>query len=362
MTMPSYRLKKLSTSGWLAGLLAAVPMGGALAQSEASAPAFVWTQPEQVWPRYFRLGVLAGFNLKADFSMNGQFGVSGGQPGPVGVSGADHLYDDGYVRVDQTGNAGGYTSYWGYNDASQLSGNTLTFHSAKSFTANSGPTSATDSAVGVDLAYGGHLFPWRRAQVGWEFGFGYLPVNIEDQQTFSGVVNRTVHTFDTGGIVVPTAPYQGGSGGTGPTIRDVATALPDDTLAATVSGRRALDVDIYLFRLGPTLFWELTPRWSAAVGAGAAVGLVSGDLRFRETLSLADGGTAVNSGSIGGSDVIYGGYLNGTLLFHVEQHGDLYLSLQYMPLSEMSIRGPGRQADLIPTGGVFVSFGVNWPF
>jgi hypothetical protein len=360
--MLSSRLKKMSPWSWLAGLLVAVPMGTAPAQSENSFSTFVLAEPEEVWSRHLRMGVLAGFNLQADFSMIGAFAVSGSQPGPAGVGGADHFYDDGYVRVDQNGNAQGYTSYWGYNDASQLSGNTLTFRSAKSFIANGGNTSATDSAVGVDLAYGGHLFPWRDAYVGWEFGFGYLPVNIEDNQTFSGVVRRTVHTFDTGGIVVPTAPYQGGSGGTGPTIRDIATALPDEIGAATVSGRRELDVDMYLFRLGPTLFWELSPRWATAVGAGAAVGWVSGDLIYQETLSLGGGGTAINSGSIGGSDVIYGGYVNATLLFHVEKHGDLYLSLQYMPLSGMSISGPGRQADLIPTGGMYVSFGVNWPF
>src|SRR6478736_309433 len=53
--------------------------------------------------RHFRVGAMVGFNLKADFSMSGTFSASGNNPGAVGVSGQDHIYDDGYVRVDANG-------------------------------------------------------------------------------------------------------------------------------------------------------------------------------------------------------------------------------------------------------------------
>ena len=39
-------------------------------------------------------------------------------------------YADGYVHVDSSGNAGGQTWNWGYQNASQVQGNTLTMHSA----------------------------------------------------------------------------------------------------------------------------------------------------------------------------------------------------------------------------------------
>src|SRR5690242_15242665 len=68
------------------------------------------------WANQIRLGMVIGFNINAQFSMHGQFNISGGQPGPVGVPAVDHFYDDGYVRVDQTGNAQGFTSFWGYNN------------------------------------------------------------------------------------------------------------------------------------------------------------------------------------------------------------------------------------------------------
>jgi hypothetical protein len=49
-------------------------------------------------------------------------------PGPA-RGGVDHFYDDGYVRVDATGNAGGQTWFWGYDTASQVQGDTIIFRS-----------------------------------------------------------------------------------------------------------------------------------------------------------------------------------------------------------------------------------------
>ena len=44
-------------------------------------------------------------------------------PGPPTGSAAEHFYDDGYNRVDISGNLDTFTWYWGYTNASQLPGN-----------------------------------------------------------------------------------------------------------------------------------------------------------------------------------------------------------------------------------------------
>src|SRR5262245_29095680 len=63
------------------------------------------------WARNFRIGALVGFNIKSDFKFSGSgFGISSSQPGAPGTPGVDHFYDDGYVRVDNFGNSGGYTT------------------------------------------------------------------------------------------------------------------------------------------------------------------------------------------------------------------------------------------------------------
>src|SRR5690349_18667907 len=63
------------------------------------------------WARNFRIGMLAGFNIKANFRLtSAAFGVSG-KPG---------VYDDGYVIPDPNNTADDYTSNWGYNNSSQF--------------------------------------------------------------------------------------------------------------------------------------------------------------------------------------------------------------------------------------------------
>jgi len=64
------------------------------------------------WTRHFQMGAIAALNISAKFHESGDFKISGNDP-------QHGIYDDGYVRTDDTGNAGGYTGYWGYQKASQ---------------------------------------------------------------------------------------------------------------------------------------------------------------------------------------------------------------------------------------------------
>jgi len=305
-----------------------------------------------------------GVNLKARFKTSGQFDVSGSQPGTPGVHRADHIYDDGYVRVDETGNALDRTSYWGYNDASQYNpvAQTLTFHSAKSFSSSGSSKDDDPPYIGFDLAYGGQFGRWGPTRIGWEFGFGLLPISIQDKRPMPAIVNRTVHSFSTEPIVTPTAPYNGGPSGIGPTIHDSATALPDDTVPGTIAGSRKLDAMLYSVRLGPLLHWELHPQWAVSFSAGPAVGFVDGELKFDEMIVSGNGATGRNTGSIGGSGFVFGGYVSAAVMFHAVENGDFYLGVQYMPLGSMTINGGGREARLDLAGGIYFSVGFNWPF
>ena len=50
-------------------------------------------------------------------------------PGPPIGGRLNRCYDDGYVYVDSTGNAGGYTAYWGYQESAQIVDHFLLLHS-----------------------------------------------------------------------------------------------------------------------------------------------------------------------------------------------------------------------------------------
>jgi hypothetical protein len=324
-----------------------------------------WAQQGRAddWWRHFRVGMQLGLNISAEFTQSGQSGVSGNNPGPAGVSGANHFYDDGYVRVDDTGNAAGFTSFWGYESAGQhnAGAQTLTFHSARSF-AQSGKSTVDEAFVGFDLAYGWNLGPMLGGQFGWDLGFGLLPINAEDDRALATTARRTVHQFNTGGILLPDPPYNGGSSGVGPTIRDVATALPDDVVAGTITGTRELDVNLYSLRLGPTLQWQLAGRLAFQLSAGGAVGLVDGAYRFNETLRLTDGSTAVNRGSKDTTEVVYGGYASALLLWRAVTGADIYVGAQFMTLGNTKVSTGGREAELRLSSGIYVLAGINWPF
>ena len=338
------------------------------APPEGTPPQHLWieTPPELLNDsrRHFRVGALVGINIKAEFKMSGQFNVSGSQPGTPGVTGVDHVYDDGYVRVDETGNAQGLTSYWGYQSASQYDpvAQTLTFHSAQSFTASGSAKSDDSPYLGLDVAYGGKIWRWGPTQIGWELGFGYLPIKIKDNQAVDADISRTVHSFDTGGILLPTAPYNGGASGIGPTIPDLATGLPDDATPGTITGSRTLEMSLFALRLGPLLHWELHPRWAVSLSAGPAFGYLDGDLSYDEIIVSPDGGSASNRGRTDGSEFVVGGYVGATLMFHAEEHGDFYIGVQYMPLGTATVSGGGREAQLDMSGAVYFTAGINWPF
>lgn len=310
------------------------------------------------WTRHFRIGALVGMNISANFSRNGTFGISGNNP-------AQGIYDNGYVRPDQNGDPN-FTSYWGYNNRAlqyNPTAQTLTMNAATSFSASS---SAKESGVfpGFDMAYGDNLWYWRHARVGWELGFDLLPISISENDTTAAMVTQNAYTFSTAtlGIAFPTVPsYQGSSGGTGNIIPTAFTQTTTN-ITGTVSGKQTLDVMLYALRLGPTFYWDLSEHVSMSLGAGPAVGLVSGDYKYNETIAVPDGTPAHNSGKIDGTDFIYGGYVNATVLCRVQQNADIYAGVQFMPMSNATISGGGRSGRLNLGGQIYFTVGINWPF
>jgi hypothetical protein len=307
------------------------------------------------WTRHFRVGLLVGLNIKADFKMNGPFNLA--NPGQAGI------YDDGYVLPGQLQN--GYTANWGYQNQSQntYGSETLLMHRTSSFSA-SGESSGDGSGFpGFDMEYGGRIAYWRNARVGWDVGFGLLPINITAKSSLAGEVTRQVFTFNTGNSFLPEAPYNGNAN-SGPesSIRTNHT-VSTETGTGTINSEQTLDVTLYTFRLGPSLYWDINSKIGLSVGIGPAVGFISGDLTFEDDIGV-DGSesTKRSKGKISGTDIVYGGYVNAALMYHAVANGDFYLGIQYMPMGSAKIGNSSRQAQLRLEGQVYLSAGINWPF
>lgn len=309
------------------------------------------------WANHIRIGGLVGFNIKADFAVAGLVNtVATGNP-----NGPNYVFDDGYVKVDQLGDANGQTSYWGYDHASQYSAASgeLFMHSSSSLSIGNASGSAEDGPFpGFEIVYGANFWYWKQLRVGWEAGFGLLPISMKASQYEAASTQQSTYSFDTGGIVVPTPPpYQGGPSGIGPTISDTAHYVGTTNISGAGKVSEKLDVILYTLRLGPSVYWDFNRHLGMSVSAGPALGIVSGDLTYEQTFS-----TAHRSGRISDTAVVYGGYVNTSLYCHVIRNGDVYVSAQYMPLGNATIGGGATHARLKLDGGIYVSAGVNWPF
>jgi hypothetical protein len=352
---------------WFAQCLAGCLAGMAL---HASAQPEVYGNPDSSafipipkdaddWTRHFHIGALVGMNISANFSMNNSaFPISGNDP-------SHGIFDDGYVRPDQNGDPA-YTSYWGYNNVSQYNSaaQTLTMHATTAFAASGNASADGGPFPGFEMAYGDNLWYWKHARVGWELGLGLLPINISENSSLLATVTQKTYTFSTGTlgtIGFPTVvPYQGGPSGTGPIIPTAFTSTTTNT-SGTVNGSHTLDVTLYALRLGPTFYWDLTDHLGMSLGAGPAIGIVSGNYKYDEIIT-AGGVSAHNQGQIGGTKLVYGGYANAALMYHVVDNGDIYISAQYMPMSDATISGGGREGRLNLGGQLYFSVGISWPF
>src|SRR6266478_5921027 len=93
-----------------------------------------------------------GFNLSAKFRGLPTL------PQPISsrltAHGDRYNYDDGYVLTDISGNAGGQTWYWGYdNSASQISGNTILLGRSTAMGSSPAVSLDSDPSLGAEIVY-----------------------------------------------------------------------------------------------------------------------------------------------------------------------------------------------------------------
>src|SRR5689334_18333941 len=103
--------------------------------SLCSALTFIATahaQSESDWMRHFRIGGSVMMNVSTEFKTSGTFTLN--TPPPSARGGV--TYDNGFVGRDAF-NTQGFTSFWGYNSASQRNdaAKTIAFQQTQSFSA-----------------------------------------------------------------------------------------------------------------------------------------------------------------------------------------------------------------------------------
>lgn len=224
--------------------------------------------------------------------------------GPEGATG-DRRYVDGFVYADEGTVRDGTTWWWGYQSASQVQGDTLSFTAEGDYTTatSSGREAAWDQGGSSEDGFGPVLEveadwagpgDWR---LGMAFSFSYLGLGSGERDAlFSGRQQSLGYSiletdrYALQGVVVPSAPYEGSRDGPGPVIDNLPARSRRDTLVRQREARfeSVTEIDfgaqVYNFSLGSTLAWE---RGCVSLQGSAALELdvVSWDLASREILT-----------------------------------------------------------------------------
>jgi hypothetical protein len=320
---------------------------------------------EDDWTRHFRIGGSFLLNVDTEFKTHGTFQVN--RPPPSAAGGIS--YDDGFVGVDKTGNAGGVTTFWGYNSASQVdtAADRLTFHGTDSFD-TTGNEKVSDIPVGFDMVYAGTIREWNRVSIGGELGFGFNLFDSRDRSPLAAMLNRSTGQYDIGGTALPPAPYRGtedatppSQGGTAPVISSDPVSQGSETVPGTISGSRSLEGVLYHLRLGPLVRWEFYPRWTLNGSAGGVLGIFDADYHFNETITTATS-SLNNKGKFGTLDMKPGGYAGAVVMYDSGSEWEVYLGGHFLTLGDEKVSSGGREATMHLGAAIYISAGINWSF
>ena len=305
-----------------------------------------------------------GFNMDARFSQSGTLKPARS----IGGTGSalDHYYEDGYVRVDNTGNAGGQTWFWGYDTASQVSGNNLLFHSTSSTAAGSPKAISDDPQLGFDLVYNrefGVFGKNKQHRWGLQASIGWSGIGIEDTGATRANISRVTDSFAyTPGTTPPPAPFRGTFTGPNFSIFDSPTRSVQTISGAQVRGSREFDGDLFVGHLGPYADFALSEKLRLSVSGGLAVGGMFSQFAWDETVRF-PGATALHRQASGrDSDVLVGGFIGAELGYQLNPRWSAHLGFQFESLSDYSQTVAGHKASIDLSKSLYVTVGIGYTF
>ena len=247
----------------------------------------------------------------------------------------NRLYDDGFLLIDVSGSADGLTWNWGYDDAGQISGDTLVLRNSHGTARDVTGSSAYKASTWQDSVDTGGPYVQvdylvdvsDRVSIGPQLSVAHFNLDTARRSsTFNARSTSTEYrvtvedTVDLGGIIPPLAPFEGSFDGPGALIAIVPTNRSVDR---SQTGFGSIDLfneiderlDADILTISPGVSAEFShERLFVSVAAGMAINVVDWDAHHDETLfvsrnggrpSVADSWHSHNSGT----DVLLGAYV-----------------------------------------------------
>ena len=297
-------------------------------------------------------------------------------------SGSGSGYSNGYVRPDSTN--GPNTWNWGFNDPSQVVGNTLTFSGSNTEIFQRVLAQSLDSAWSEDLAGLGIYFElesptllkWKRFNLSAVAGYSFVQDETERSLDAFSAVRQTmlIHNsftdaYDISGIA-PVAPQQGTFNGPGPVISrtpisrtgghgSTATMLDDEVITSRVE--QSFKINLHTLSLGPRIGMDFG-KLRATAGLGLAINLADWEASSNETLRSESGKVLKRwQDSTSELEILFGGYAELGAHYAINERWSINANLRYDLSQDLS----GQVANTpihLDLGGFTAMVGVGWRF
>jgi hypothetical protein len=278
------------------------------------------------------------------------------------------IYDNGFVLPDISGNSG-MTWNWGYNSASQVTGDLLNFTRLDNTAAGTVNNGSSNTGLGGEVVLGMELFRFdlgqKEARFGFEGGFGYNPFSMKYSGVSQGTAAYTQTSYSLGGIIPPEAPYAGAFNGPGPLISTTPASSSVINSASQSTFNGTLDSSLYNMKLG---FWvdvPITKKLLAGVSIGYSALYASSELTFTENTTFTDPGiptTGPVTHTVSAGDWKLGGYAELRLTYEFAPHLSAYVSGDYQNNGHFDFSGANRNVSMDFTTLFAVGLGVRYTF
>ena len=286
-------------------------------------------------------------------------------------------YDNGFVGEDISGSTQ-YSSYWGYSQTSQQiisSGNVtgINFDQTTAAGGQSSPKSGADPSAGGELMLRHKLWRDGKFRFGIELGASYHHEDIKDDSPYATTGERTTTTYGFP-LVVPTglftpAGYAGPYSAPGFNINPTPTGTASASVAnaVTVSGSGAVQADVFGFRFGPYLQYNLTTNLSISASAGGLIEVVLDRVQWTEILAISTasqnnswhGTSAVNGDSFGATAGFYAG---AQVNYALSRCWTLFAGAHFQDAGDYTHRLGAGQVQLNLSQAVSVQAGIGYSF
>lgn len=257
------------------------------------------------------------------------------------TGGIDHEYEDGFNRVDSSGNFNDETTYWGYENDSQYDESTklLTLSSRRS-TIGSYQTQGTQTASqpAIEAYWSRSLTQQQRWNIGLRAAIRWQRIELDHRTRLNRSVERISDSYEFLGENIIGAPFYGSYEGTNAMFRAIPSRTITPLAQDSVIVRQDIDAHLFALDFGQTFDLHLNDRIDLSLTAGGTIAWMTSEFSYSGGL---DG-----SGSDTAEDFLLGEYVGLDLKYQATEHWGLSAGIAYTLLQDFDQRADQHTAEL----------------